>query len=176
MAFDPAKTAALLLENGLPNSEVAKGVAIVEAESSHDPRVTHENDESSGEYAGSVDRGLWQINDKAHPEVTDEMAFDPVRATKEAVRIKGSGDYTAWSAYKNGAWKAHRKLGWVALRLALCQDSKDDWEQQFLLVNNQLDDALASGLDVSARLRVCEARVITLDQARLSAIQRLKNV
>ncbi len=176
MAFDPAKTAALLLEGGLSNSDVAKGVAIVEAESSHDARATHENDESSGDFAGSVDRGLWQINDKAHPEVTDEMAFNPIQATKEAVRIKGQGDFTAWSAYKNGAWKAHRKLGWVALRLSQCQVDRQDARQESLLLNDQLDTEVAKNLDLAARLRVSEARVVTLDSARLAAISRLRNV
>jgi hypothetical protein len=172
MAFDPARTAALLLEGGLSSGGVVKGVAIVEAASGHEPDATHE----SGDEANTVDRGLWQINDVWHPEVTDEMAFDPVAATREAVRIKGSGDWTAWSVYKNGSWRAHRKLGWVALRLAMCQASRDTWQQEFAIVTDEANELTVRRDDLSALLRVSEARVLTLDVARLSAIQRLNNV
>jgi hypothetical protein len=172
MAFDPARTAALLLEGGLSNSDVAKGVAIVEAASSHEPDATHENSDE----ANTVDRGLWLINDAWHPEVTDEMAFDPVAATREAVRIKGSGDWTAWPVYKDGSWRAHRKLGWVALRLAMCQASRDTWQQEYSVVTDEVNELTAKGDDLSALLRVSAARVVTLDTARLSAIQRLNNV
>ena len=64
----------------------------------------------------------------------------------------------------------------VEKRLVQCQGSRDEWKEQFLLVNDKLDDELAKNLDLVARLRVSDARVVTLDSARLAAISRLKNV
>jgi hypothetical protein len=52
------------------------------------------------------DRGLWQINDYWHPEVTEQQAFDPVRNAKAAYDISGRGtDWDQWSTYESGAYK-----------------------------------------------------------------------
>jgi len=55
----------------------------------------------------SRDRGLWQINDHWHPEVSDAAAFDPGRAAAAAYRISGGGrDWSPWSTWKNGTAQA----------------------------------------------------------------------
>ncbi len=130
MAFDPAKTAALLIDEGLSNADVATGVAIVEAESSHIEDAEHENED------GTIDWGIWQLNSKYHPK---EDALDPAEATKRAVASKGSGDWTNWSVYENGKYKIHRKLGWVSLRLSKCQTDKDDLKQELLVKTDALE-------------------------------------
>lgn len=45
----------------------------------------------------STDRGLFQINDRAHPDVTDACAYDPVCNAKAALRIsQGGKNWAAW--------------------------------------------------------------------------------
>lgn len=48
---------------------------------------------------GSRDRGIWQINDKAHPECSDACAFDPQCATRYAGKISNWGrNWKPWSS------------------------------------------------------------------------------
>jgi hypothetical protein len=78
----------------------ARAVAL--AESGGDPHARNVNTD------GSVDRGLFQINSKAHPEVSDACAYNVFCATKAALRISNHGtDWTPWTTYKTGAYKAH---------------------------------------------------------------------
>jgi hypothetical protein len=52
---------------------------------------------------GSVDRGILQINNKWHPEVSDQCADSPPCAFKQAYRISSEGrDFTPWVTYKLG--------------------------------------------------------------------------
>lgn len=103
---------AKLLDNaGFPaGTSQLHGVAIIAAESGRNPDARHVNTD------GSVDRGLWQINDKAHPGIPDLCAYDPVCATKQALHISSGGsDYTAWSTWTNGAYEKHLEAARVAL-------------------------------------------------------------
>ena len=45
-----------------------------------------------------IDRGLWQISDKFHPEVSNACAYDYKCATKEAIRIIKKQGFTPWYA------------------------------------------------------------------------------
>lgn len=68
----------------------------------------NEKAESKPNTDGSIDRGLWQINSKAHPTVTRAMALNPVQNRNAAWRIsKGGLDWSAWTQYKNGAYKQY---------------------------------------------------------------------
>lgn len=88
----------------------ATALSVIAAESGRDPAARHVNDD------GSVDRGLWQINNRAHPDVTDAQAYDPVEATKAAFRISSGGTrFAPWAAFTNGAYKPH----WEAAKVAL---------------------------------------------------------
>jgi len=82
-------------------ANAAVGIAIALAESGGKSDAVHHN-------AGpppSIDRGLWQINSRFHPEVTDAQAFDPVAATDAARRISKAGtDWTPWAAFRNNAY------------------------------------------------------------------------
>jgi len=49
---------------------------------------------------GSRDRGIFQINEKYHPEVTDEQAFDPVFATTFFCKAFKAGNLSWWNASK----------------------------------------------------------------------------
>ena len=57
---------------------------------------------------GSRDRGILQINSKAHAEVSDSCCYDPVCAFEAAYTISKNGtNFSAWTTYTNGAWLTH---------------------------------------------------------------------
>ncbi|RUS20995.1 hypothetical protein BC937DRAFT_93886 [Endogone sp. FLAS-F59071] len=56
----------------------------------------------------SEDRGLWQINNRYHSEVSDAQAFDPKGCAQAAYSISSGGtDWTPWTTYTGGAYQAH---------------------------------------------------------------------
>jgi hypothetical protein len=90
----------------------AKAIAIVCAESGRQTNVVYVNSDAFS----SRDRGLWQINDHWHPEITDDEAFDPIASTAAALSIsKGGTDFSPWSTYENGAYGGHLEAARVAL-------------------------------------------------------------
>jgi hypothetical protein len=64
---------------------------------------------------GSIDRGLFQINDRAHPDCPDSVAYDAVKATAYARKIytNHGGSFGAWSAYTNKAYLGPRAMGYA---------------------------------------------------------------
>ncbi len=69
-------------------------VRVAECESKLNPSAIYINQD------GSRDRGIFQINDKYHPEVTDEQAFDPVFSTKFFCKAFKEGHLSWWNATK----------------------------------------------------------------------------
>lgn len=54
------------------------------------------------------DRGLWQINRRYHPEVSDACALTPSCAAQAAFRISQGGvNWTSWTTFQNGSYRAH---------------------------------------------------------------------
>lgn len=67
--------------------------AIVLGESGGDPRAVNRNSDTS------IDRGLWQINSRWHPGVTERMAFDVALSTGYALQIsQGGTNFQLWNA------------------------------------------------------------------------------
>ncbi len=54
---------------------------------------------------GSLDRGIFQINDKYHPEVTPAQAFDPEFSTHFFCKAFKKGNLSWWEASKK-CWNA----------------------------------------------------------------------
>lgn len=53
----------------------------------------------------SHDRGVWQISNRWHAEVSDGQAFDPAGCAQAAYNISSGGnDWTPWTTYNNGAY------------------------------------------------------------------------
>lgn len=87
---------------GFSGSALRTALAIALAESRGDPKATGKNKD------GSLDRGFWQINNKWHPDVTDDMAYDPMQNAQAAFRISGGGtNWKPWTTYKTGAYKQY---------------------------------------------------------------------
>jgi len=76
--------------------EIALRVA--QCESNFDPFAINFNQQ------GSCDRGLYQWNDKYHPHITDEMAFNYKIATELFCRAVVNGNLRWWNASKH-CWK-----------------------------------------------------------------------
>ena len=86
-------------------------VAVSLAESGGRTRARHINTDCS------VDRGLWQINSRWHHEVSNRQAFRPRRAAQAAHRISAGGsNWTQWTTYNNGAYRAHMAEARAAVR------------------------------------------------------------
>lgn len=69
-------------------------IAVAKCESGLNPKAININT------SGSKDRGLYQWNDKYHPEITDEMAFDPEVATDLFLKAVNQGHLSWWDASK----------------------------------------------------------------------------
>lgn len=69
-------------------------LAIATCESSLKPTATNINKD------GTRDRGVFQINDYWHPNVSDDMAYDPVRSTEWAVKKLKEGKASLWVCNK----------------------------------------------------------------------------
>lgn len=87
--------------NGGSSSTCQLAVAVAQAESGFNCLASN----TQGNYPNdSTDRGLWQINDYWHPDVSNSCAYDCACNAKETVRIsRGGSDWTPWAAYNSGA-------------------------------------------------------------------------
>ena len=92
--------AKLVKAAGVPctGERIAVAVAVAKAESSFRPWITNTVGNSKG-----TDRGLFQINDYWHSEVSDTCAFSASCNTRAAVRIsKTATNWNEWWTWKNG--------------------------------------------------------------------------
>ncbi|WP_220199441.1 transglycosylase SLT domain-containing protein [Ktedonospora formicarum] len=80
-------------------------VAIAHAESSLNPKNCNVNSDSRR----TLDRGILQINNYWHSEVTDACAFDPQCAFEQGYRISSHGTHftRVWSTYDSGAYRRY---------------------------------------------------------------------
>lgn len=117
--LSPVEIAAVVVAAGFPDPVTA--VAVVLGESGGDTRAVNRNTD------GSIDRGLWQINSRWHPDVTDEQAFDINASTQAAWRISSGGtDFNPWHATKATAFAGHLETARDALdRLNVSDELRD---------------------------------------------------
>jgi len=88
------------LAAGFRGEAAAVIVAIAWAESDGNRYACRYNPPTDKNPTGSWDRGILQINDYWHSEITDDQAFDPARAFQAAYSIsKGGTDFGDWCAY-----------------------------------------------------------------------------
>lgn len=72
-------------------SEIDKLIAIAICESRLIATDSHRNKD------GSIDRGLFQISDKWHKEVSNDCAYSASCSTKEAIRIIKKRGFGEWA-------------------------------------------------------------------------------
>ena len=94
---------------GFRGPALTTAVAVAWAESGLWTGAWHTN--YPGEQTESTDRGLWQINDRFHPNCTDEEAYNPYKASKYAYQLSlGGEDFTPWMAYGGSRYLAFRVI------------------------------------------------------------------
>ena len=82
-------------------------VAIAMAESGGNPSAQNCSNANN-----TCDRGLLQINNYWHPEVSDQCAYNPLCAFQSAYTISNGGtDFTPWTTYNNGAYQKFLSTG-----------------------------------------------------------------
>lgn len=86
------------------NIEPELAVAVATAESGLDQNCINHNNN------GTIDRGLYQWNGHYHPEITEEMAFDPQQATKLFCRAVKDGNLHAYWSASEPNWKKHLSI------------------------------------------------------------------
>jgi hypothetical protein len=93
-----AKSIALVWHSGGGDAATCQlAVSVALAESGGDAHVQGPNSD------GSIDRGLWQLNSRWHPEVADSCAYDPECNCKQTLRISKQGtDFSTWVTYQQG--------------------------------------------------------------------------
>jgi len=106
-ACAPYAAAAGWANNGQYGGNLVIAVAVCVAESGGQPTIYY--CDGTGKVAhyppvdcptGSYDRGLWQINSKYHPEVTDSCAFRAQCNADAAYQISDQGtDFAPWTVY-----------------------------------------------------------------------------
>lgn len=93
---------AALVAGGRGNVDIATAVCL--AESSGRPDAYNVNTDAQH----SVDRGLWQLNNYWHAEVSDDCAYRALCNARNAFRISnGWSDFTPWSTYNGGQYLLH---------------------------------------------------------------------
>jgi hypothetical protein len=101
--------------NGAYGGDLQTAVAVCVAESGGQPSVYYcETTGHDGQYppvtcpGGSYDRGLWQLNSKYQPGVSDACAFRGRCNADHSYRISGDGtDFAPWAAYTDGGYLAY---------------------------------------------------------------------
>jgi hypothetical protein len=93
---------------GFSGDRLVTAVAVGMGESSCRPDAHNANGPTKGCPNGSVDRGLWQINNCWHPSVSKSCAYDAQCNANAAHRISAKGsNFKPWVAYTNGSYKKY---------------------------------------------------------------------
>lgn len=88
---------------GFRGDGLVLAIAVCLAESEGNTNATNNNASPP-----SRDRGLWQINDLYHKDVSDQCAFDPACNARAAYRISSSGtNWQPWAAYNNKSYQKY---------------------------------------------------------------------
>jgi hypothetical protein len=101
------QTLALCWNRGWRVPDLTTAVAVMTAESGRYTEAWHDNLDPAGEVV-STDRGLFQINDKSHPELSDAKAYDGVQNAIYAYSLWSTHGWTPWAAFNSGAWLKYR--------------------------------------------------------------------
>ena len=154
-ALSMGQVASLWKRNGGSSSSCPTAVAVAWAESHGNPKATGRNSDS-------YDRGLWQINSKWHPDVSDSCAYNAGCNAKNAVRIsKGGSRWSPWATYNHGR---HRK--YMSKAKSACASSRDELSQSFDIFDDDtvdddgylIDDCFEDCRERGRSRRFCQRR------------------
>jgi hypothetical protein len=119
-AHGAAGLAVAAAQAGFTGQGLRLAVAVGLAESGGNPTARGPNPPTPGCRAGSTDRGAWQLNTCYHPEVADACAADLACAAEATYRISSGGsDWSEWTTYTSGAYRARLPAADQALALVV---------------------------------------------------------
>jgi hypothetical protein len=102
---------------GFVEGALVTAVAVGLAESGCSRQARHANGPTSGCRHGSTDRGLWQINNCYHSEVSDRCAYESQCNADAAYAISHGGrNFSQWVTYNNGRHRAYLDRARAAVR------------------------------------------------------------
>lgn len=105
-SYTQAEIARLVVWAGFRGTQAAIAGSIIMAESGGRRFARHVVGREGGRAAGSVDRGLSQINSYWHSEVSDRCAYDTYCNLQQFYRISSHGrNFHPWSTYNSGAYR-----------------------------------------------------------------------
>jgi hypothetical protein len=101
--YNTAQIAALAHIGGFTGKEqIVTATAIALAESGGDQNATHKNKN------GSTDKGLWQINDKAHPDKIALATSSAIGNAQAAYKVWAEKhSFTPWATFNSKSYLAH---------------------------------------------------------------------
>jgi hypothetical protein len=106
-------------------------VALMWAESGRYPEAWHQNTDDDGKVT-STDRGLFQINDKWHPALTDAEAYKPIPNAEYASKISHRGQHFGpWAAYPGPRYLAFYPIVAVVWATGTWRSRIDGVERKF---------------------------------------------
>jgi hypothetical protein len=85
---------------GWYGEDLITAVCVMSAESARYTKAYNINYPGSAQE--SIDRGVFQINDKAHPEVTEDEAYNAAFNVKFSHRMWRDQGFKPWAAYNSG--------------------------------------------------------------------------
>lgn len=112
----PREIAALAYSAGWIDAQKlleAVSIAIAESNGYEKRRGPVHADGTVGNPDGSVDRGLWAINSKAHSDVPDSVCDNAKLATAYARKLYLSNGWQPWASYANGQYHGERAMGYA---------------------------------------------------------------
>jgi cell wall-associated NlpC family hydrolase len=106
---------------GFKGADLVTAVAVSFTEDpSHDPTR-----DSGRNFDGSIDRGLWQINSKAHSEYSDAFCHSGANNARAAFIISSSGkNWEPWTTYRDGAYRGNLDAARKAIAAATKANSQ----------------------------------------------------
>lgn len=96
---------------GFRGHDLSVAVAVMSAESARWTENFHIN--YPGSTQESTDRGLFQINDMWHPDLSDEDAYKAIPNARYAYKMSSGQYFGAWAAYKSGRYLYYMPFVWA---------------------------------------------------------------
>lgn len=122
---------ALTYDVGFRNRDQTIAVALMCAESGRYCGAWHDNlDPETGEVS-STDRGLFQINDYWHKDLTDDEAYSAIPNTEYAFGMSNGHNFQAWAAYNSNAHLKFIPLVWAVKSLGKWKKKVPFVEERF---------------------------------------------
>lgn len=125
--YDPVEVYKIIKQVAVANGvtsiwPIVEGTSIVLRESGGDAKAYRDASKNKN---GGNDRGWWQINSKAYPDVPDSVCYDPVQSTQWVFATsKGFTDWTSWKTSSGSGPRSGRNWA-VALDAAVSAGDGD---------------------------------------------------